>query len=186
MKKSLFLLLVLMAGVNVWGQEEPIQFDEVIKVEGKGVQELYTTIKLWVATNYNSAQDVIQMDDPESGILVCKGAFDYDNGGGMTGHVLDGVVHYTLKVAVREGRYKVTVGMFSHEATTADGIKYNWSMGAITTRERAKPSGAIDRRMKKAWEKVKIECKLEAEKIINGLKAATSQGAGLMDTDDDW
>ena len=186
MKKCLFLLLVLMAGVNVWGQEEPIQFDEVIKVEGKGVQELYTTIKLWVATNYNSAQDVIQMDDPESGILVCKGAFDYDNGGGIMGAVLDGWVFYTLKVQVREGRYKVSVGNFTHKANPVKNGVYDWSLGMITTRERAKAKGAVDGRQKKAWKKLKTECEAKAYDLIERLKAATEQGDGLMDTDDDW
>ena len=65
--------MLVLISVNVMGQEQPIQFDEVIKAEGKSVSEVYTTVKTWVATNFNSAQDVIQMDDPDNGILVCRG-----------------------------------------------------------------------------------------------------------------
>lgn len=185
MKKCLFLML-MMVSMSVMAQEEPIQFDEVVKAEGKSVPELYTTIKMWVATNYNSAQDVIQMDDAQNGILICKGAFEYDNGGGLMGYVLDGWVDYTLKVQVREGRYKVSVGNFVHKANPVKNGTYDWSLGMITTRERAKVNGPVDARQKKAWKKLKTVCKVKAYEIIEGLKAATEQGAGLMDTDDDW
>lgn len=185
MKKCLFLML-MMVSMSVMAQEEPIQFDEVVKAEGKSVPELYTTIKMWVATNYNSAQDVIQMDDAQNGILICKGAFEYDHGKGITGEVMDGWVDYTLKVQVREGRYKVSVGNFVHKANPVRNGRYDWSLGLITTRERAKAKGAVDARQKKAWKNLKTVCKVKAYEIIEGLKAATEQGAGLMDTDDDW
>ena len=185
MKKCLFLMLMLVS-VSVMAQEQPIQFDEVIKAEGKSVAEVYTTVKTWVATNFNSAQDVIQMDDPDNGILVCRGTFEYNNGGGIMGAVLDGWVFYTLKVQVREGRYKVSVGNFTHKANPVKNGVYDWSLGLITTRERAKEKGTVDGRQKKAWKKLKTVCEAKAYDLIERLKAATEQGAGLMDSDDDW
>lgn len=178
--------MLMMISMSVMGQEQPIQFDEVIKAEGKPVSEVYTTIKMWVATNFNSAQDVIQMDDAQNGIMICKGAFEYDHGGGIAGAVMDGWVKYTLQIQVRDGRYKVSIGNFTHEAKPSRSAGYDWSMGLITTRERAKAKGVVDARQKKAWKNLKTMCKMKAYELIEGLKAATEQGAGLMDSGDDW
>ncbi len=29
----------------------------------------------WIATNYNSAQDVVQLSDKENGVIICKSNF---------------------------------------------------------------------------------------------------------------
>ena len=40
---------------------------------GKTKSEIYSIINKWVSINYNSANDVIQMNDKESGIMIVKG-----------------------------------------------------------------------------------------------------------------
>ena len=80
----------------------------------------------------------------------------------------------------------MSVGNFTHKANPVKNGVYDWSLGMITTRERAKAKGAVDGRQKKAWKKLKTECEAKAYDLIERLKAATEQGAGLMDSDDDW
>ena len=40
--------------------------------------DLYTKAKLWIAENFRSANDVIQLDSPETGTIICKGIYVYD------------------------------------------------------------------------------------------------------------
>ena len=186
MKKCLFLMLMLIS-VSVMGQETPLQCDTVIQAQGKSATEIYTTVRSGVATPFNSAQDVIQMDDPENGILVCKGNFSYKApGGALTYGVLDGWVNFTLQVQVRDGRFKVTMGQFAHEAKRVPGGSYDWSLGLITDRERAKAKGAVDFRQKKTWKDLKVKCKVQFMEVVMALSQAAEQGSGLLDTDDDW
>jgi len=81
--KKILLLMAMFASMNVMAQGNPIQCDSVIQAQGKNVAELYPMIKAWAAITYNSANAVIQMDDPQNGILICKGAFKYTAPGGM-------------------------------------------------------------------------------------------------------
>lgn len=186
MKKCLFMLL-LMVSVCAMGQEKPLQCDTVIQASGKSVNEIYTEVKAWVATNFKSANHVIQMDDPDNGILICKGNFEYNApGGDLMYGVLDGWVNFTLQVQVREGRYRVTMGNFTHEAKHVQGGFYDWSLGLITDRERAKAKGAVDFRQKKTWKDLKIKCKTKFMEMIISMSQATEKGGGLLDTDDDW
>ena len=186
MKKCLFILLMLIS-VNVMGQEEPLQCDTVIQAPGKSVSEIYTSVKAWVATSFNSANDVIQMDDPDNGILICKGNFKYDApGGAMTYGVLDGWVNFTLQVQVREGRCRITMGNFTHEAKPVPGGSYDWSLGLITNRKRAKAKGVVDFRQKKTWNDLKVKCKIKFMEMTMSISQATEKGGGLLDTDDDW
>ena len=48
---------------------------EVINIDSSLSQtELFNRAKIWFVDNYNSAKNVIQMEDKESGILIAKGA----------------------------------------------------------------------------------------------------------------
>ena len=44
-----------------------------VEATGKSKSEIYSSINKWVSLNYNSANNVIQMNDKESGIMIVKG-----------------------------------------------------------------------------------------------------------------
>ena len=44
-----------------------------INANGKSKSEIYSSINRWVSVNYNSANNVIQMNDKESGTMIVKG-----------------------------------------------------------------------------------------------------------------
>ncbi len=183
--KKILLLMAMFACMNVMAQGNPIQCDSVIQAQGKNVAELYPMIKAWAAITYNSANAVIQMDDPQNGILICKGAFKYTAPGGMTYRYIDGWVTYTLKIQVRDERYKVTVGDFIHETSDLQ-YKKTWSFGLITDREKFKEKGLQDKRWTKTWPDLKIKSKMEFMTIIMSLSDATSGKSKILDTNDDW
>jgi hypothetical protein len=156
-----------------YAQGNSLSFEEVIQGEGKTVKELYTIIKTWVASNFKSANDVIQMDDPESGILICKGNFAYKAPGGITYRYIDGHINFTLKAQVKEGRCKITVSDFIHFSEDLQLTK-TWSFGLITDREKYKPTGLQDNRWIKTWSDLQTVSKNQAQEMITSIKGAIS------------
>ena len=184
MKKCLFFMLMVFS-LNVIAQEKPIQCDSVIQAKDKTAEQIYTTVKAWLATSFNSANDVIQMDDSDNGIIICKGAFEYKAPGGLSYRYIDGWVNYTLKIQIREGRFKISMGNFIHESSNLE-YKKTWSFGLITDRDKFKPSGMQDKRWLKTWPDLKVCCKKEFFLIVMSLSDATSKQSDILDTDDDW
>lgn len=110
MKKFLCIALVFFITYASALAYEPISFSGVQKADGLSAAELFTNSKTWVATAFNSAQDVTQMADDN--ILIVKGIHAYDDG------LCHGTLHFTLKVECRDGRYKWTIYQL--------GLKVRW------------------------------------------------------------
>lgn len=180
--KKILILLVLAFSISAMAQEKEIVCDSVIQAQGKTVKEIYPLIKMWVSENFKSAKSVIQMDDPENGILICKGNFNYRGPGGATYRAIDGRVEFTLKVQVRDGRFRVTVSDFTHYS---EDLRWSdmWHMGLITDREKYKMSGMQDSRWKKTWPDLQTRCKVEGYSMIIMIQNALSKSAS---TDNDW
>ncbi len=79
MKKMNFIfgfLLVLMPSVNCYAQEYEMKektISGIFDIEGKSKSEIFASINKWIALNYNSAQNVVQLNDKESGNIIVKG-----------------------------------------------------------------------------------------------------------------
>ena len=52
-----------------------INYSEVVNVDSVKKEELYNRAKHWLVETFNSAKDVIQIDDKENGEIVGKGYF---------------------------------------------------------------------------------------------------------------
>lgn len=108
--KKLFFFLLFIPLLTI-SQE----YSEVIQVEGKSTDQLYSSAREWFALTFNSANDVLQMDDPVAGKLIGKGSIhlseSYVAGKGLTAVpiTLEWYPSFTIKVEVREGRYKCDV-----------------------------------------------------------------------------
>ena len=72
MKKLLLSLLLMLVTLTVFSQEE-LKFSKVIQSETKAdKKQLYAVLRSFVATYYHNSKEVIQMDDKDAGILICK------------------------------------------------------------------------------------------------------------------
>jgi hypothetical protein len=58
---------------NIDSIKDFTHFEYIIDFPGKTKDELFGMVKKWVALNYVSANDVIQLNDKESGEMVVKG-----------------------------------------------------------------------------------------------------------------
>ncbi|MCZ8216643.1 MAG: DUF4468 domain-containing protein [Cyclobacteriaceae bacterium] len=84
--------------------DDKINFSEVVVVDSASKDELYTKAKIWLAENFISANDVIQFDDKENGIVIGKGIIRVKEGG-LTPRIK--IWRFTVKIQVKDGKYKV-------------------------------------------------------------------------------
>ncbi|NBW38841.1 MAG: DUF4468 domain-containing protein [Cytophagia bacterium] len=84
--------------------DEKINFSEIVVVDSASQDELYTKAKIWLAEKFISANDVIQFDDKENGIVIGKGAIRTKENG-MAALIKNW--RFTVKIQVKDGKYKV-------------------------------------------------------------------------------
>lgn len=177
MKKLTFLFFCIVALFLKVNAQESIKFSKVIQAEGMDKTALFVALNDWFATNYNSAQDVLQMSDKEAGVIIGKGNFDYTYGDAMHSS-FDGIIKYTIKVYVKDNRYKVDLMSFNHEGKSM-------SVGVLSDKEVFKEKGSY----KKYYNRVWVNAKEQAEQYANGIYDHTEKtvnSSAQSETDDDW
>lgn len=189
MKKIITLIVWVLMGLNCQAQE-PLVFEQVITKEGKTAEEIYNLIKRWVATSYNSAKDVIQLDNPSKEITL-KAKIDYKESS-MTWAAASGYIDYTVDFLIKDNRFKVIIGPFSHVSTHLKWGK-EWSNGLLykgeLTDELLDSIGIkkIARKQYKAIDKrVRPLTKNEIETIMFSLLNKLDDSTGSNDKDWDF
>ena len=80
--KKIFIPMVLTLVLNTaFGQfnsiptkdAETIYVDTIFKIDSVGKSELYTRSKIWISNYFKSSKAVVDLDDKENGMLICKG-----------------------------------------------------------------------------------------------------------------
>lgn len=109
--KKLVLIALIALPLFSFSQE----YSEVVQAEGKTTDQLYSIAREWFALTFKSANDVLQMDDPVAGKLIGKGSVyvseSFVSGKGLTAVPinLEWYPGFTIKIEVREGRYKCDI-----------------------------------------------------------------------------
>lgn len=111
--RKILLFLLLISSISTFAQK-PFECDTVIVCPGLTADKIYSKFKYFVADNYRSAQNVIQLDDKDEHHLLCKGniRFEVKN---LTWHMLDGVINFTLDLQAKDGKARIIMRDFSHE-----------------------------------------------------------------------
>jgi len=117
MKK--LLLVFLFIPFNLFAQEiDGTQMSQVFNVEGVSASDLHSRINIAIANIFNSANDVIQLNDPKNNKFIIKGVASVpveNTYKAMYPKVstIPSIYNYdhpmTLNIASRDGRYKVTL-----------------------------------------------------------------------------
>jgi hypothetical protein len=111
--KKLLLAIMLLCSITAYSKE----YTEVVTVEGKTADQLYSSAREWFAETFKSAQDVLQMDDPVAGKLIGKGMGSGRHKGMVS---VPFSYEYQVKVFVKDGRYKYTI---ENIACVTDGVR---------------------------------------------------------------
>jgi hypothetical protein len=126
MKKTILLTCLIINSIATFAQDEnvfpekdgKVYYSEIITVDtGISKNDLFVAARKWFANAYKSANDVIQMQDKESGEIVGKGIVTWLYRIPLNPSVTVNVYH-TVSIIVKDGRYK-------YEITDLNGKYYS-------------------------------------------------------------
>jgi len=144
----------------------PFEFSLIDTLPGTK-NDIYVKAYEWMAKNYTSAKDVIQMHDKEAGKIIAKAVIAVpgaQNGYGMS--LGNDYVHYTISIEVKENRYRCIISDFYHE-------------GGHYSNSQACSGGSLDSYTSSCstmymgvgrWNKIKNIAQKNAERNLSGLK----------------
>ncbi|GAB4199695.1 MAG: DUF4468 domain-containing protein [Bacteroidia bacterium] len=183
MKKSRLAFIIMIATTMVVFGQEPLAYTEVVQVDSVSKNELYNRAKVWFATTYNSVNDVLQIDNKEEGMLIGKAIMKYEPNVFTGSEQTKGNIKYTIKIFVKDGRYKYEITDFIHDPY---GNQYGKSsMGLITTdKECPNPKPMAKGWSNKVWNDIKSQIEDNVTSLINSLKQGMSKRPESKK--DDW
>lgn len=102
MKKLLILLLLPLFSLGQELNKTNDGYTEVVDIE-LSKKEIYQKVNEWVALNYNSAQDVIQLNTEDK--VIVKGNFSINFN--VEKYVFKYRIHNTIAFSIRDSKYKI-------------------------------------------------------------------------------
>lgn len=166
MKKILLAIITIFLVAPVWAQIDrdadqerygkgkmprnnkgEVVFSKIIQEDSIEKITIYKAAKLTITNMFNSAKDVIQLDDPESGIIIVKG-FTEEPSRGLMGTVQNAEVWFTLKIQTKDSRYKIDIYQIKghYPGGMVNGIYLSptdWPAETLTYEACFKPNGKM-------------------------------------------
>jgi hypothetical protein len=166
--KKLFLIIIILCSMQGFTQKSDtaITYTGIIKTNDSTLTKdnLYLKGKEWFVSSFKSANDVIQLDDKENGMIQGKGCFSYySNVKYMGQNQGSGYINFTIKLWVKNGRYKYEFSNFIH---TSNGTTLD--MGLITSADIPDVKQLINF-YTKLWNDIKISIQSHIAEFIKPL-----------------
>lgn len=111
--KVMITLIMCFIVIKTFGQNPEMNVDKTFEsTETKDV--LYSKSKMFISEMFKSANDVIQNDDKENGIILVKGiikeSFEYSM------KTLDYNFSFTMKIYVKDNKYRIVISDVSNSS----------------------------------------------------------------------
>jgi len=148
-----------------------ITYEGVVPVPGASQAVLYERARAWVTQTYNLQNAEITTQDPATGQLVLRGTrlVNLRNTyNGVLRSSYAGVVHHTLSIYVKDGRYKYVLTDLTHDA----GSTPNLHSGGPLEQDRANLFGYLGLGSYKPWTDLKVEATRDVRHLLDGLQTA--------------
>lgn len=111
MRRFYLLMFMLTITIISHAQKDTLTKDGKLMIEyidtakGLSKDEIYSKVKAWFATTYNSAKNVVQSDDKEAGRIIGRGVMDvYLPKGAFRGEHLS---NYTIDITMKDEKYRI-------------------------------------------------------------------------------
>lgn len=183
MKKVLLSLLLMLVTLTVFSQEE-LKFSKVIQSESEADKTtLYSTLRSFISTHFHDSKQVIQMDDKDAGIIICK-ATSIFNSPSLMLSAYEGWIDYNLKLQARDGRVRIEVFHFFHHNKPGNQAKAQ--LGILTTAEEYANSGIQKKYHNKVWLLLKEQAEDISNKVFAGIEKAMKEGATINSQEEEW
>ena len=165
--KSITLSLCFVIMATITFSQENIFYEEVVQTVDTTMtkNQIYSLANEWFALNFKSANDVLQLQDKESGKLIGKGYTQINvivNKRGKTSS--EGPMSFTFIVFCKDGRYKIIVSnvLYYGYPSSINGNGYDIKS--------EKPSFVPMMMFLGYWLKIKAGGYNEIDKMVNDLK----------------
>ncbi|ABW68752.1 DUF4468 domain-containing protein [Desulfosudis oleivorans] len=99
-------------------QECEKTFFKVFEAPGYTKDQIYKGMKIWVAENFRSAKSVVELDEPEQGLLIGNGVVSYPCKGMGCLSVGEWRVPFTMRIDVKDNKFRLS---FSNLQISAQG-----------------------------------------------------------------
>jgi len=189
MKKMLLCFVVisfsLLGSSNVCCEEiEKLTFSEVVNVDGVSAEDLYMRARAWFVESFTDSKNVIELDDKKEGIIVGKGTTAYEPNVFASSGCTRGRIVFTVKVMVKDGRYKYEFFNFTHHGSVSSSGFGPIDFGVLTTEEDCgKIEGTYKGQRIALWKHMKSTSEQIADQMIDSLKKKMKEEAF---GGDDW
>lgn len=159
----------------------PLAFAEVIEAAGVPRDELYARAKVWFVAAFIDSKQILEVEDKAEGLLIGKGSIPYEPKM-LRQMPLQGQIVFTLKVAVKDGRFRYELSNFTHRGseTFVPGLGQIAPVhfGLITTSDEPPEIKTLYKKPKqKAWEEMKQMSHTVAIQLIASLKAGMQESS---------
>lgn len=118
---ALVMVLSSCMPVLVASPEQEKQVIYVKELPGISKDAIYKKALTWVAINYNSSNDVVQLKDQEQGQIICQGM------GSFVSMLYDRYFNYTLIIDIKEEKIRLRFeNIISKKVRNVSGPDVNW------------------------------------------------------------
>ncbi len=163
------VIFITVITMRVNGQVQ-LTYTEVIPVDSISKNELYNSAKLWFTTVYNSAKDVLQMDNKDEGQIIGKAIIRYYPKVFVGSETTKGNINYIIKVFVKDGRYKYEITDFVHHPDAGGSGRNSGNFGLITTDNEYPNAKSAQNWYNKVWSDIKNQIEQNILPLIVSLK----------------
>lgn len=179
MKSGVVLVLLFLSIMSYAQESERLTFSKVIPVENADSKSIFVAVKSWFGMNFVSAKSVIEVEDKDAGLIIGNSLVPYSKGG-LSYSAYEGDLKFTLKIQIKDNRFKVTVSNYLHEGTRNP----NYELGVLTTSETFTNKGMNKKFHNIVWADLKAKAEQIANKYfldLSKIEVKSSQGS-----EDDW
>lgn len=172
MKSILTSLIFFLFSIVAYSQDSTngkYYYSDVVHVEGATKDELYQRGIEWVTNTFRGPKTAIQIQDKEAGNIVCKGVFEIPL-------PAEDYVFYSMRIIVKDGRYKYILSNMYHEGTWNKGTTRN--AGLL---ENDKPACGRSQMAGWYWNKVRDKADEKAQELIKNLVSQMSKKSQIED-----
>lgn len=174
--KKLLIYFMMLCSVSAFAKEDtkvlndkfPI-YEGVIYQEGSQ-SELQGVLREWIAVNFISAQDVMQLDDVNSGTIIAKGSHPFNTQ--VMGMPIPNALDFSLNIKFKDGRFKYQILISdvksgTHKVTVMNDVM----LKDIPVKPNGKPyKGSTLRSVNKNKQKMLDEIELFKNYLISSLE----------------
>lgn len=160
-----------------------LNFTAVIKVDSTiKKEELFSRARIWFSQAFTDSKAVLDVQDKESGELVGNGTIKAIGSNGNYSYAY-GYVSFSIKVLVKDGRYKYILSDFYHKSDETNVVSYGFLTNAAECPYNIKCMMCGKNMNNKNWRSIVEYIKGKTDGLIYSLNDIMSKPAKDKD---DW